>query len=74
MKRRSTLRNFCVLLLASSLCLFLPNQFPFPLPKVILDATHLSFQQLLLSHVWVLCLFASPAACCETYSLAIEFP
>ena len=33
MKRRSTLRNFCVLLLANSLCVFLPNQFLFPTPQ-----------------------------------------
>src|SRR5229473_2377697 len=32
-ERRSTLRNFCVLLLANSLCVFLPNQFLFPTPQ-----------------------------------------
>src|ERR1700688_1734092 len=32
-ERRSTLRNFCVLLLANSLCVFLPNQFLFPTPR-----------------------------------------
>src|SRR5260370_9483530 len=32
-ERRSTLRNFCVLLLANSLCVSLPNQFLFPPPQ-----------------------------------------
>src|SRR5260370_12066701 len=32
-ERRSTLRNFCVLLLANSLCVSLPNQFLFPTPQ-----------------------------------------
>jgi hypothetical protein len=33
MKRRSTSRNFCVLLLANSLCVFLCNQSLFPTPQ-----------------------------------------
>jgi hypothetical protein len=33
MKRRSTSRNSCVLLLAPSRCVFLPNQFLFPTPQ-----------------------------------------
>jgi hypothetical protein len=33
MKRRSTSRNFCVLLLAKSPCVFLPNHFLFPTPQ-----------------------------------------
>jgi hypothetical protein len=33
MKRRSTSRNFCLLLLAKSVCVFLPNQFSFPAPQ-----------------------------------------
>jgi hypothetical protein len=45
----------------------------FPLHKVILDAPHLSFQQLLGSHVWVLCFSAAPPGCCHTYSSSIEF-
>src|SRR5260370_7115901 len=32
-ERRSTLQSFCVLLLANSLCLSLPNQFLFPTPQ-----------------------------------------
>jgi hypothetical protein len=59
MKRRSTSRNVCVLLLANSLCVFLSNQFLFPLPKIILAAPHLSFQQLFFSRRWVLCFSAS---------------
>jgi hypothetical protein len=45
----------------------------FPLPKVILDAPHLSFQKLLRSHVWVLCFSAAPPGCCHNYSSSIEF-
>src|SRR6266850_7094122 len=73
MKRRSTSRNFCVLLLANSLCVFLCNQSLFPIPKVILGAPHLSFQQFFFSPGWVLCFSASPPGCRQTYSSSIEF-
>jgi hypothetical protein len=48
-----TFACFCSLTLFVSSC---PTNSFFPLPKVILDAPHLSFQQLLRSHVWVLVL------------------
>ena len=60
MKRRSTSRNFCVLPLATSLCVFLSDQSLSPLPKVILTAPHLSRQQLFFSPGWVLCFSVSP--------------
>ena len=56
-----TFACFCSLTLFVSSC---PTNSFFPLPKVILDAPHLSFQQLLRSHVWVLCFPASPPGCC----------
>jgi hypothetical protein len=48
-----TFACFCSLTLFVSSC---PTNSFFPLPNVILDAPHLSFQQLLRSHVWVLVL------------------
>ena len=65
-----TFACFCSLTLFVSPC---PTISFFPLPKVILDAPNLSFQQLLRSHVWVLCSSASPPGCCHTYSSSIEF-
>ena len=65
-----TFACFCSLTLFVSSC---PTSSFFPLPKVILDTPHLSFQQLLHSHVGVLCFSASPPECCHTYSSSIEF-
>jgi len=65
MKRRSTyetLACFRSLTLFVSSC---PTNFFSLLPKVIF-APHLTFQQLLRSHVWVLCFSASPRGCCDT--------
>ena len=65
-----TFACFCSQTLFVSSCS--TNSF-FPLPKVILDAPHLSFQQLLTSHVSLLCFSPSPPGCCHTYSSSIEF-
>jgi len=65
-----TFACFCSLTLFVSSC---PTNYFFPLPKVILDAPLVSFQQLLRSHVWVLCFSASPPECRHTYSSSIEF-
>jgi hypothetical protein len=65
-----TFACFCSLTLFVSSC---PTNSFSPLPKVILDAPHLSFQQLLCSHVWALCFPASPPGCYHTYSSSIEF-
>ena len=65
-----TFACFCSLTIFVSSCSTNPFS---PLPKVILDAPHLSFQQLLRSHVCVLCFSAAPPACCHTYSSSIEF-
>lgn len=65
-----TFARFCSLTLFVSFC---PANSFFPLLKVILDAPHLSFQQFLRSHIWVLCFSAVPPGCCNTYSSSIEF-
>ena len=69
-------RHYEIFACFCSLTLFVPscptNSFS-PLSKVILDAPHLSFQQLLRFHVWVPCFSASPPGCCHTYSSSIEF-
>jgi hypothetical protein len=69
-RHHETFACFCSLTLFVSSC---PTNSFFPLPKVILDAPHLSFQQFSPSHVWVLCFSASPPGCCHTYSSSIEF-
>jgi hypothetical protein len=73
MKRRSTSRNFCVLLLANSLCVFLSNKSLSLLPKFILTALHLRSQQLFFSPGCVLCLPASLRGVLQTYLPSIEF-
>lgn len=55
MKRRSTSQNFCVLPLATSLCVFLSNKSLLTASQRHLSAAHLSFQQLYFSPRCVLC-------------------
>jgi hypothetical protein len=69
-RHSETFACFCSLTLLASSC---PTNSFFRLPKVILDAPHLSFQQLLRSHVWVLCFSTAPPRCCHSYSSSIEF-
>jgi Putative transposase len=75
-RRMNVDRHYETFLCFRSLTLFVsccPTNSFSPIPKVILEGPHLSFQQLLGSHVWVLCFSASPAGCCHTYSSSIEF-
>jgi hypothetical protein len=65
-----TFACFCSLTLFVSSC---PTNSFYHSPRFILDVPHLSFQQLLRSHVWVLCFSAARPGCCHTYSSSIEF-
>jgi hypothetical protein len=73
MRPRSTSRNFCVLPLATSLCVLLSNQSFSLLLTVILTAPQLSFQQLFFAPGWVLCFPRASPPRRQTYSSAIEF-
>jgi hypothetical protein len=73
MKPRSTSQNFCVLPLATSLCVFLSNQSLFSTLQVHSYRTTFEFPAtLLLSRLGALLSRASPGQR-QTYSSSIEF-